>query len=50
MSLEQSLSGWTGPSSEYEQEKQERTQRMVREAVNNHPVFRGCNLNAYPKG
>jgi hypothetical protein len=50
MSLEQTLSSWTGPSSDYEQEKQERTQRMVREAVNNHPVFRDCNLNVYAKG
>ena len=33
MSLEDTLSGWTGPSSDTEQEKQERTVRMIREAI-----------------
>ena len=50
MSLEQTLSGWTGPSSDFEQEKQERTRRMVIEAVSNHVGFKGCTLNVYAKG
>ncbi len=50
MSLEQTLSGWTGPSSDTEQEKQQRTVRMVRDAVDNHAAFRGCSLNVYAKG
>lgn len=33
MSLEEKLKGWTGPSSTTEQEKQERVERMIRQAV-----------------
>lgn len=50
MSLEKQLSGWTGPSSDSEQEKQERTERMVREAINAHAPFAGCDLRVYAKG
>lgn len=50
MSLEQKLNGWTGPSSDTEQEKQERTERMVRAAIAEHPPFAGCNLSVYAKG
>ena len=50
MSLEKRLSGWTGPSSATEQDKQERTERMIREAVKEHAAFDGCNLNVYAKG
>lgn len=50
MSLEQTLGGWTGPSSDSEQEKQERTCRMVREAIDEHDAFNGCSLSAYAKG
>ena len=32
-SLEDKLVSWTGPSSASEQDKQERTERMVKEAV-----------------
>jgi hypothetical protein len=50
MSLEQKLIGWTGPSSDTEQEKQERTERMVREAIQEHPPLRDCALRVYAKG
>lgn len=50
MSLEDTLSGWTGPSSDSEQEKQERTVRMVREAVDAHEAFDDCTLSVFPKG
>lgn len=50
MTTEQQLTGWTQPSSNSEQEKQERTERMVREAVANHAAFKGCSLTVYAKG
>lgn len=50
MSLEEKLRGWSGPSSDSEQEKQERAERMVREAVANHPAFSNCSLKVYAKG
>jgi hypothetical protein len=50
MTLEEKLSGWTGPSSTTEQEKQERTERMVREALDAHPAFSGCSRSVYAKG
>lgn len=50
MSLEQRLTGWTGPSSDTEQEKQERTERMVREAISAHQPFADCRLRVYAKG
>lgn len=50
MSLEQKLNGWTGPSSDTEQDKQERTERMVREAIAEHAPFAQCGLRIYAKG
>lgn len=50
MPLEDTLAGWTGPSSDTEQEKQERTERMVREAVHEHDAFSKCQLAIYAKG
>ena len=50
MSLEQQLAGWTQPSSDSEHEKQERTERMVREAIDKHPPFADCRLRVYAKG
>jgi hypothetical protein len=50
MSLEDILNGWTGPSSATEQDKQDRTERMVREAVQAHEPFDDCNLSVYAKG
>jgi hypothetical protein len=50
MSLEATLANWTGPSSATEQDKQERTERMIREAVAAHRPFAGCGLSIYAKG
>ena len=50
MALEERLRGWTGPSSDTEQDKQERSERMIRKAIADHPPFRGCNLSVYAKG
>ncbi|UEL27983.1 nucleotidyltransferase [Pseudarthrobacter sp. L1SW] len=50
MSLETKLAGWTGPSSDSEQEKQDRTERMIREAMQGHPGLDGCTLKVYAKG
>src|SRR3989344_6689302 len=50
MSLEEQLTGWTGPSSDSEQEKQERTERMIRQAIAGNVPFRGCCLRIYAKG
>lgn len=50
MTLEDKLAGWTDPSSNSEQEKQDRTERMVRDAVKNHEPFADCGLKVYAKG
>ena len=50
MSLEDKLSGWTGPSSDTEQEKQDRTERMIRDAISSHAPFNNCSLKIYAKG
>lgn len=50
MSLEDKLSGWTGPSSETEKDKQDRTERMIREAIDSHAPFNSCSLKVYAKG
>ena len=50
MSLENLLGNWTKPSSDTEQDKQERTERMVKKAISEHSEFHGCNLTVYAKG
>jgi hypothetical protein len=50
MAFEDTLDGWTGPSSDTEQEKQDRTERMIREAVAEHRAFNKCQLSVYAKG
>ncbi len=50
MALEGTLVGWTAPSSDTEQEKQDRTERMILEAIDEHTAFATCQLNVYPKG
>lgn len=50
MSLEDKLSAWTGPSSNTEQEKQDRTERMIRQAIDSHEPFTNCTLKIYAKG
>lgn len=50
MSLEEQLSGWTRPSSDTEKEKQDRTERMIREAIAAHEPFNNCSLKVFAKG
>lgn len=50
MGLDERLAGWTGPSSSTEQDKQDRTERMIREAVKEHAAFDSCDLRIHPKG
>src|SRR5687768_17924908 len=50
MSLETKLAGWIGPSSASEQDKQDRTERMIRSAIQGHPAFEDCTLKVYAKG
>lgn len=50
MSLEEKLSRWTGPSSDTEQEKQDRTERMIRQSIDSHEPFNNCSLKVYAKG
>ncbi|MFG0722107.1 nucleotidyltransferase [Pseudomonas sp. GLN_6] len=50
MSLEDKLSRWTAPSSETEKDKQDRTERMIREAIDSHEPFKNCSLKVYAKG
>ncbi|MBU3058781.1 nucleotidyltransferase domain-containing protein [Pseudomonas indica] len=50
MSLEDKLSGWIGPSSSTEQDKQDRTERMIREAIDSHEPFNNCSLKVFAKG
>lgn len=47
---EETLAGWTGPSSSTEQEKQDRTERMIRDAVDAHPAFAHMTYQIYAKG
>ena len=48
--LEDKLAGWTGPSSTTEQDKQDRTERMIREAINAHDAFNTLSRKIYAKG
>jgi hypothetical protein len=52
MVTEEQLQGWTGLSSPTEQEKQERTERMIREAIDEHDGFEGyrSSFDIYTKG
>jgi len=50
MAIEDTLAGWTAPSSDTEQEKQDRTGRMIREAIADHRPFATCQLGVYAKG
>lgn len=52
MVTEEKLASWTGPSSSSEQEKQERTERMIREAIDTHEGFEGyrSRFKVYAKG
>lgn len=48
--MENRLIGWTKPSSDSEQGKQERTERMIHEAIVSHKAFDNCELKVYTKG
>lgn len=48
--LRQLLNLWTEPSSDAESARQERALRMIKDAVNGHPPFRGVSLRVYAKG
>ena len=50
MTLEATLGGWTGPSSATEQDKQTRTERMIRDAISDHAAFANCALSVYATG
>jgi hypothetical protein len=50
MSLEDKFFGWTGPSSSTEQDKQDRTERMIRQAIDAHEPFNNCSLKVFAKG
>lgn len=50
MITEAQLGIWTGPSSQTEQDKQDRTERMIREAIHAHPAFEGVGLKVFAKG
>lgn len=50
MILEDKLTAWTKPSSDTEQDKQDRTERMIRQAVDSHEEFKSCSLKVYAKG
>jgi hypothetical protein len=50
MSLEDKLAVWTRPSSDTEQDKQDRTERMIRQAIDSHVAFNNCSLRVYAKG
>src|SRR4051812_42668330 len=44
------LSLWIKPSSEDEQLQQDRAERMVTDAVTQHPTLSSAELRVYPKG
>lgn len=48
--LEIKLDRWIGPSSATEQDKQERTERMVRDAISAHAPFNSLARKVYAKG
>ncbi len=50
MISETTLSNWTGPSSDTEKDKQERAERMIRQAIDDHEPFNNCSLKVYAKG
>lgn len=52
MITEEKLAGWTGPSSPSEQDKQARTEHMIREAIDEHDGFDGYRsvFSIYAKG
>lgn len=50
MTLEDTIRNWTLPSSTTEQGKQDRTERMVKDAIRQHTELTDCRLSAFAKG
>ena len=50
MSVEEKLKGWTGPASATEAEKQARTERMIKAAIDSHDGLADANLSVFSKG
>ena len=50
MSLEEQLAGWIKPSSDTEKDKQNRTERMIYQAIKSHAPFNSCSLKVFAKG
>lgn len=50
MITEAILSTWTAPSSDTEKDKQDRAERMIRQAIDDHKPFKSCSLRVYAKG
>jgi len=50
MITEAVLSTWTAPSSDSEKDKQDRAERMIRQAIDEHDPFKSCSLKVYAKG
>ena len=50
MITEATLSTWTAPSSDTEKDKQDRAERMIRQAIDEHIPFKACSLKVYAKG
>lgn len=50
MSTETTLTNWTLPATATEQDKQDRTVRMIREAVNDHAGFDDASVSVFAKG
>lgn len=50
MVSEEQLGKWTGPSSDTEQDKQSRAERMIRQAIDAHEAFNGYKFDVYAKG
>src|SRR5690606_37074703 len=50
MITEAVLSTWTAPSSDTEKDKQDRAERMIRQAIDEHDPFKSCSLKVYAKG
>lgn len=44
------LSNWTNPWFNDEEDRAERTQKIVRAAIDNHPVLKNLNIRVFPKG
>ncbi|ADD41702.1 nucleotidyltransferase domain-containing protein [Stackebrandtia nassauensis] len=50
MTLEQKLSGWTAPSSVTEKEKQDRTERLIKRAMEKHEPLSESKWRVFAKG